>query len=480
MNKNAIKVLVIEDEEFDVRRICNTVRPYEKINISDVVSSGADALNLLSNNKNAYDVVIMDFQIAGGLMGEELIRAIKKISPQTQIIVITKMTIHQTDFAFANRLIQAGAFWFCTKYPGDIESYIYQPTDFILSIVNAFEKKQLELQHLDSRQKLAKNVQDILASKIIIGESPAIVKLKQQIQQYAQTNASVLIYGKSGTGKELVATNIHYLSNRSLENFIPINCGSIPRDLIESELFGFEKGSFTGAQDSHPGLFERANHGTIFLDEISEFPLSAQSKLLRVLQDGQIDKIGRKQSYTVDVRVISATNKDLEKMVAGKEFREDLFYRLNVLQIYVPALEERREDIPELVKYYLIRYSADMGRTPPEIESDAMELLVNYSWPGNVRELQNVVQRLLFLSQEVITPEAVVSAIGMKMVSIEHHQPYQFSMEYIVPLKEIETNFRKEYIRFVRSHCKTDAEAAQKLGLAPPNYFRISKELGLK
>ncbi len=480
MNKNTIKVLVIEDEEFDVRRIRNTVKPYEKINISDVVSSGADALKLLSNNKNTYDVVIMDFQIAGGLMGEELIRAVKKISPQTQIIVITKMTIHQTDFAFANRLIQAGAFWFCTKYPGDIESYIYQPTDFILSIVNAFEKKQLELQHLDSRQKLAKNVQDILASKIIIGESPAIVKLKQQIQQYAQTNASVLIYGKSGTGKELVATNIHYLSNRSLENFIPINCGSIPRDLIESELFGFEKGSFTGAQDSHPGLFERANHGTIFLDEISEFPLSAQSKLLRVLQDGQIDKIGRKQSYTVDVRVISATNKDLEKMVADKEFREDLFYRLNVLQIYVPALEERREDIPELVKYYLTRYSADMGRIPPEIDSEAMELLVNYSWPGNVRELQNVVQRLLFLTREVITPDAVVSAMGIKMVSIEHHQPYQFSKEHVVPLKEIETNFRKEYIRFVRSHCKTDAEAAQKLGLAPPNYFRISKELGLK
>jgi len=480
MLKNCIKILLIEDEEFDVRRIRNTVKPHAKIEIADVVSSGVEALNLLSRRKYYYDVVIMDFQIAGGLMGEELINAIKKIDAQIQIIVITKMTIHQTDFDFASRLIQAGAFWFCTKYPGDIEAYIYQPTDFILSIINAYEKKMLELQHMDSRQKLAKNVRDILQNKVIIGNSPAISKLKEQIQQFAQTNASVLIYGKSGTGKELVATNIHYQSSRSLENFIPINCGSIPRELIESELFGFEKGSFTGAQADRPGLFERANHGTIFLDEISEFPFSAQSKLLRVLQDGQIDKIGRKQSYAVDVRVISATNKDLDKMIADKEFREDLFYRLNVLQIYVPALEERREDIPVLVEYYLERYAGEMGRTAPSFETGALELLVNYSWPGNVRQLQNVVQRLLFLSKETISKEAVVNAIGQKMTSLEQTPAYHFSKERILSLKETETHFRREYIRFVRSHCRTDAEAAQKLDLAPPNYYRITKDLGLK
>jgi len=479
MQANKINVLVIEDEEYDVRRIRNTVKPYERIQILEVVASGNEALNLLAAQKQRFDVVIMDFQIAGGLMGEELIRAIKQISPLIQIIVITKMTIHQSDFAFANRLIQAGAFWFCTKYPGDIETYIYQPTDLVLSIVNAYEKKQLEAQHLDSRQKLARNVSDILANKLIIGDSPAIRKVKEQIRQYSQTNAAVLICGKSGTGKELVATNIHYLSNRSLENFIPINCGSIPRELIESELFGFEKGSFTGAQDSRPGLFEQANRGTIFLDEISEFPLSAQSKLLRVLQDGQIDKIGRKQSYSVDVRVISATNKDLEKMVAEKEFREDLFYRLNVLQIYVPALEERREDIPALVQYYLERYATEMGTIPPEVDQDAMNLLVDYNWPGNVRELQNVIQRLLILSKEKINKELVSLAIGMKM-RLDEHQIYHFDRNRILPLREIELDFRREYLRFVRSQCKTDAEAAQLLGLAPPNYFRISKELGLK
>ena len=480
MINQTIRILVIEDEEFDVRRIKKTVEPYKQIKIADIVSSGADAINLISQNRDYYDVVIMDFQIAGGVMGEELIRAIKKISPLLQIIVITKMTIHQTDFDFANHLIQAGAFWFCTKYPGDIETYIYQPTDFILSIVNAFEKKQLASDHLYTKQKLSKNVQDILDKKLIIGTSPAIKVLKEQIQQYSETNASVLIYGKSGTGKELVATNIHYLSKRNLENFVPINCGSIPRDLIESELFGFEKGSFTGARENRAGLFERANSGTIFFDEVSEFPLAAQSKLLRVLQDGQIDKIGRKKSYEVDVRVISATNKDLEKMVYGKEFREDLFYRLNVLQIYVPSLEERKEDIPVLVDHYLTLYSKEMGRIVPDFETGAMEILEDYHWPGNVRQLQNVAQRMLFLSKEKITRDVVVNAIGMKMNFSDQKQPYQFDRENILSLKEIERQFRKEYIKFVRNLSKTDAEAAQKLDLAPPNYFRISKELGLK
>ena len=480
MINKTIRILVIEDEEFDVRRIKKTVEPYKQIKIIDIVSSGADAINLISQNSDHYDVVIMDFQIAGGIMGEELIREIKQINPLLQIIVITKMTIHQTDFDFANHLIQAGAYWFCTKYPGDIETYIYQPTDFILSIVNAFEKKQLASDHQYTKQKLSKNVQDILNQKMIIGNSPAIKVLQEQIQQYSEANASVLIYGKSGTGKELVATNIHYLSRRNLENFVPINCGSIPRDLIESELFGFEKGSFTGARENRAGLFERANGGTIFLDEVSEFPLAAQSKLLRVLQEGQIDKIGRKKSYEVNVRVISATNKDLEKMVREKEFREDLFYRLNVLQIYVPSLEERKEDIPVLVDHYLKLYSKEMGRIMPDFETGAMEVLVDYCWPGNVRQLQNVVQRMLFLSKEKITRDGIINAIGMKMNFSDQKQSYQFDRENIQPLKDIEKQFRTEYIRFVRNLCKTDAEAAQKLDLAPPNYFRISKELGLK
>ncbi|MBN2601935.1 MAG: sigma-54-dependent Fis family transcriptional regulator [Candidatus Marinimicrobia bacterium] len=480
MIDNTIRILVIEDEEFDVRRILNTVKPFEKIEISEIVSSGAEALNLLNARRDFYDVVIMDFQIAGGLMGEELIGEIKSINPLIQIIVITKMTIHQTDFDFANRLIQAGAFWFCTKYPGDIENYIYQPTDFILSIVNAYEKKELESRHQDSTLKLNKNIQNILKKKRIIGESPAIEQVKQKIQQFASTNASVLIYGKSGTGKELVATNIHYLSNRALENFVPINCGSIPRDLIESELFGFEKGSFTGAQESRLGLFERANKGTIFLDEVSEFPLPAQSKLLRVLQDGQIDKIGRKKSYEVNVRIISATNIDLQKMVQKKEFREDLFYRLNVLQIYVPSLQERREDILALMMHFLNQYAIDMSCSVPQLTENARNLLENHDWPGNVRQLQNVAQRLLFLNTESVTHSMVADAIGIKTEGSSENLAYHFDRDHIKPLKDIERHFRRAYIQFVRGLSKTDAEAAQMLDLAPPNFFRICKELKLK
>ncbi len=478
MIKNPIRLLVIEDEEFDVRRIRNTVCFQERIVIADIVSNGRDAIQKVTQND--YDVVVMDFQIAGGLMGEELIHALKQIKSTLQIIVITKMTIHQTDFEFANRLIKAGAFWFCTKYPGDIENYIYQPTDFILGIVNAYEKRHLEIDKERSKSKLNRTVQAILARKQIIGVSRAIEDLKTQIKKIALTNANVVIYGKSGTGKELVATNIHFLSSRGLENFVPVNCGSIPGELIESELFGFEKGSFTGAQENRPGLFEQANGGTIFLDEISEFPYPAQAKLLRVLQDGQIDKIGRKQPYEVDVRVISATNKDLEKMVSDKEFREDLFYRLNVLQINVPELKERPEDIPVLVEYYLQRYGSEMGCTVPEVTAEAMDTMLEFNWPGNVRQLQNVLQRMIFLSRGTITRETVLESLGPHATLGDSGGLSRFDKNQIVPLMEIEKQLRKKYILFVRSQSNTDAEAARKLGLAPPNYYRICKELGLK
>ena len=282
-----IHVLLIEDEEYDVRRVQNTLKPFaERIILRDITSDGHSALELLQAHKGQYEVVIMDFQIAGSLTGEELILRMKAVDPALQIIVITKRTINITDFDFANRLLEAGAMWYCTKYPGDIEAYIYQPTDFILSIFNAAEKRRLELEQQRSNRKLSQNVEDILREKRIIGESEVVQKLKQQIAMCANNDAIVLIRGLSGTGKELVAANIHYQSRRRLEKFVAINCGSLPQDLIESELFGFEKGAFTGAQERKKGLFEIADNGTLFLDEIAEMPLSAQVKLLRVIQEG--------------------------------------------------------------------------------------------------------------------------------------------------------------------------------------------------
>ncbi|MDP3442742.1 MAG: sigma 54-interacting transcriptional regulator, partial [Ignavibacteria bacterium] len=268
MNQSeVIKILLIEDEDFDMRRVENTIKPFSsRIKIVDVVSDGKSAIELLGTNKNAYHVVIMDYQLAGGLRGEQLIKKIKDIDQTLQIIVITKMTINIADYEFAQNLIEAGAFWYCTKYPGDIEDYIYQPTDFIMSIINAYERKKLMKEKQKSNQKLDRNIEEILSSKTIVGNSEAVKNLRSQIEKYANSQAPILITGSSGTGKELIAYNLHYSSKRKYENFIAINCGGIPDQLIESELFGYEKGAFTGADKSKPGLFEQANNGTVFLD----------------------------------------------------------------------------------------------------------------------------------------------------------------------------------------------------------------------
>jgi len=479
-----IRVLLIEDEEFDVRRVLNTLRPFaNQITVRDVVAGGEAALALLRERRDAYDIVIMDFQIAGGLMGEPLIREIKKIEPSVQIIVVTKMTINITDFEFASRLLQAGAFWYCTKYPGDIEDHIYQPTDFLLSIFNAYQKRQLEREQTRSKSKLARTVASVLEQKALIGGSSAIEDVRRQVRRCAESSANVLITGPSGTGKEFVAHNIHYLSARKYESLVPINCGSIPVDLVESELFGYEKGAFTGATSRKLGLFELANNGTVFLDEIAELPPPAQVKLLRVLQDGEIEKIGRTDKIKVDVRIIAATNKDLGKEVEARRFREDLFYRLNVLPISVPPLRDRRGDIPEFLRFFLRGISEEINRQVPELDKAAENLLVNYDWPGNVRELKNVVLRILFDTAQTVTAAHVEAALG--------HSPAGGTVEsdFVIDLRaggaflswrQMERAMREKYFRYVRAHSSSDAEAAKKLGLAPPNYHRMCKELKIK
>jgi len=476
-----INLFIIEDEEFDVQRIKSTIELSKtEMEILGVVSNGKKAIENIKKNQGEYDVIIMDFKIAGGIMGEKLIKKIKEIDPSVQILVVTKMTIQQTDFDFANDLLEAGAFWYCTKYPGDIESYIYQPTDFVLAIVNAYKKKQLEIEKNRSEQKLDKNIENILEENKIVGQTNSIVELKNKIDKYAEAEANIIIYGESGTGKELIATNIHYLSQRKYENFVTVNCASIPKDLIESELFGYEKGSFTGAKENRKGYFEQANHGTIFLDEISEFPLSAQAKLLRVLQEGEIDKIGRESRKEVDVRVIAASNKDLNEMVKEGKFREDLYYRLNVLSIEAPPLNKRRKDILRLVGYFVEQFSYEMGLKDVDITEEAEEILKDYNWPGNVRQLRNIIQRLLILNESKITQSDVKKALNLEQRQPKSTIPDKFQEGQIQPLREIEKKFREKYISFVREKSSTDAEAAEKLGLAPPNYHRICKSLGLK
>jgi DNA-binding NtrC family response regulator len=475
-----INLLVIEDESYDVNRIKRTLAPFtDQLIIKKVVADGQSALNLLSEREGEYDVIIMDYQIVGPLTGEKLIRKIKSIDPFVQIIVITKMTINVTDFEFANRLIEAGAMWFCTKYPADIKEYIYQPTDLLLSILNAYENKRLMVEKSKSNLQLNQSIKNVLNEKKIVGESPAMKRLTKEIERAAQQDATVLISGASGTGKELVATHIHYLSRRKYENLVTINAGSLPQDLIESELFGFEKGSFTGAVSSKKGLFEVANNGTIFLDEIGGLPMSSQIKLLRVLQEGEIDKIGRTEEIRVDVRVIAATNFDLEKAIEEKRFREDLYYRLNVIYIYTPALREMIEDIPALTKHFLAKYSAQMSMAAPEIRSDALEVLQSYEWPGNVRQLQNVIQRVLISCEGEIKKNDIVNILSSGKVGAITGPEFWFG-EKILPWKEMENIFRWRYFKYVKDKTKSESEAARRLGLAPSNFYRMCSKLGIK
>ena len=481
--ENKINILLIEDEEFDVQRVKNTIELFkDNFIISAVVSSGIDALRVLSENADSFDIVIMDYQIAGGLRGEELITKIKEIDPTLQIIVITKLTLNISDFNFARKLLQAGAVWYCTKYPGNIEQYIYQPTDFILSIFNAYERKKLETQRQSSNKKLQSNINLILRSHEIVSESEALYELKRKILKIADSELDVSINGPSGTGKELVAYNIHYQSKRKFEEFVPVNCGSIPQDLMESEFFGYEKGAFTGAEKSKVGLFELANKGTIFLDEIAELPLAAQVKLLRVIQDGEIEKIGRTKRLKVDVRIIAATNKNLQEEVSAGRFREDLFYRLNVYPIFISPLNERKEDIPVLVHHFIKLYANDMNKIAPAVPDEVMDVLLKYHWPGNVRELKNVVQRMVFSCTDAVTMADLNSAMIGKLTTSEEipGKLFNFEKDEIIPMKEMEERFKIDYIKFVRVNSISDSEAAGKLGLPPSNYHRLCKKLGLK
>ncbi len=481
--KEKIKVFLIEDEEFDVERVRKTISLLpDEIEITDVVSDGAAAVAKVEKEPRANDVIIMDFQIAGGLMGEELIRKIKSIRSSIQIIVITKMTMNINDFDFANALLNAGAFWFCTKYPADVTEYIYQPTDFILSIKNAASAAKLEEEKRKSDSTLEKNIIEKLDEKQIIGISAPMVYLKEQIEQYAPSDANVLIIGESGTGKEIVANNIHLKSGRRFNSFVAINCGSLPSELVESELFGYEKGAFTGANKDKKGLLETADNGTVFLDEIGEMPLSSQSKLLRFLEQGELEKIGRTGKKIVDVRVIAATNKDLKQEVKKKNFREDLYYRLSVVPVYIPPLRDRREDIETLSDYFFSFFSRKMNRFVPNISRGAKNILLNSEWPGNIRELKSVVQRLMLLNKKDLNDMDVRFSLGMYPSLGEGKGELEdlFDQDNIQELKIIKDIVYRKYIRFVLLHSKNDSDAAKKLGVAPSNFFRLCQQLGIK
>ena len=334
-----------------------------------------------------YDLVLCDIKMPK-MDGVEVLEKAKKIKPEIPIVMISG----HGDLETAVNTMRLGAFDYISK-PPDLNRLLN-------TVRNALDKKTLTLENKRLKKKVSKSYQ-------MIGESDAISQIKNIIEKVAATDARVLITGSNGTGKELVAHWLHKKSDRAKAPMIEVNCAAIPSELIESELFGHVKGSFTGANKDRAGKFEAANGGTIFLDEIGDMSLSAQAKVLRALQESRISRVGSDKDIKVDVRVIAATNKDLKEEIAEGRFREDLYHRLAVILIEVPALNDRREDIPLLVDFFTKKIAEEQGTPVKEFSAEAVQLLQEYDWTGNIRELRNVVERLIILGEKEVTKNDV-------------------------------------------------------------------------
>ncbi len=376
-------ILIIDDEKA-IRKTLSEILSYEGYKI-DEAADGEEGIKKFSST--TYDVVLCDIKMPR-MDGLEFLEKAKEINADVPIIVISGHGNIET----AVEAVKKGAF-----------DYISKPPDLnrlLITLRNALDKQTLITETKVLKRRVAK-VQEM------IGSSDAIQQIKNTIEKVAPTDARVLVTGENGVGKELVARWLHEKSNRNTGPMVEVNCAAIPSELIESELFGHEKGSFTSAIKQRIGKFEQANGGTLFLDEIGDMSLSAQAKVLRALQEGKITRVGADKDISVDVRVIAATNKDLLKEVEEKNFRLDLYHRLGVIIVHVPSLNERREDIPFLVDYYIEKIADEYGQPKKILEKDAMQLLTSYNWTGNIRELRNVVERLIILSGKNITQEDV-------------------------------------------------------------------------
>ncbi|MES2480311.1 MAG: sigma-54 dependent transcriptional regulator [Bacteroidota bacterium] len=387
-------ILVIDDERA-IRSTLKEILSFEGYTVEEA-SDGAEGLKkILASN---YACVICDIKMPK-MDGIEVLEKVMAEKPETQMIIISGHGNIET----AVEAVKKGAF-----------DYISKPPDLnrlLITLRNAMERKDLVVETKQLRKKVE---QKIFGESDMIGCSEALEKIRETLVKIAPTEARVLITGENGVGKELVARNLHKHSNRSKGPMIEVNCAAIPSELIESELFGHEKGSFTSAIKTRIGKFEQANGGTLFLDEIGDMSLDAQAKVLRALQEGKITRVGGDTEIKVDVRVIAATNKDLMKEVADKNFRLDLYHRLGVILIHVPSLNNRREDIPLLTEHFLQLIANEYNQPKKEIEPAAMQLLAKHNWTGNIRELKNAVERLIILADKLITKKDIETYILMK------------------------------------------------------------------
>ena len=379
------KILIIEDEAA-IRRVLTKILSEE--NDTYVVDEAEDGLQGVEKVKNEdYDLILCDIKMPK-MDGVEVLEAIKKIKPEIPMVMISG----HGDIETAINTMRLGAFDYISK-PPDLNRLLN-------TVRNALDKKQLVIENIILKKKVSKNYE-------MIGNSEAINHIKNMIDKVAPTDARVLITGPNGTGKELVAHQLHERSQRATAAIIEVNCAAIPSELIESELFGHVKGAFTSAVKDRAGKFEAADGGTIFLDEIGDMSLPAQAKVLRALQENLIQRVGADKDIKVNVRVVAATNKDLKKEIEAGRFREDLYHRLAVILINVPSLNERRDDIPELIEHFAVKIASEQGNVVKIFSKSAIKLLQEYDWTGNIRELRNVVERLIILGGTEISEQDV-------------------------------------------------------------------------
>ncbi|MBW1776029.1 MAG: sigma-54-dependent Fis family transcriptional regulator [Deltaproteobacteria bacterium] len=414
------RILIVDDETIARENLTHILQKEGYITAD--APNGRNALKKLE--KEEFDLVLTDLKM-DQMDGLELLERVKSDYPDTEVIIITGYA----TVSSAVDAMQRGAY-----------HYIAKPFNFNelrILVKRALEKRALKKELIDLRHR----VEGTRALPLVIGKSPKMVELQELVKQVAAADCSVLIQGETGTGKELIAKTIHALSPRARERFLAVNCGAFNEDLLSNELFGHEKEAFTGAQKDRAGLLEAAAGGTIFLDEISETPLSMQVKLLRVLQEKRLIRVGGTREIPIDIRVIAATNKDLKETIQQGRFRQDLYYRLNVITLRVPCLSERKDDIPLLCRHFLEKYSMAQGKKVEEISTRALDILMNYEYPGNIRELENIIERAVTLSNGPrIRVEHLPSDLQQMIVRVLRPMDRKF-----VTLEEKE----KEYILWV-------------------------------
>lgn len=452
MGHNDSNILIVDDEP-GMREFLEIMLQKDGYSV-DTAADGSEAIDKIE--ESLFDLAIVDIQMPV-LNGIEVLKKFNEKSPDTTVIMITAYASHET----AIEAMKLGAYDYITK-PFKID-------EIKLVIKKALEKKKLERENT----RLRKELETQYGFGNIIGRSPSIVKVFELIKRVSELNVSVLITGESGTGKELVAKAIHYSGSRHEKPFVPVNCGAIPESLMESELFGYKKGAFTGAVRDKRGLFEEAHGGTIFLDEIGDLPLHLQVKLLRVLEEKKIRPLGGTEAVNIDVRVIAATNKKLEDEVTSGRFREDLFYRLNVIKIVLPPLRERKIDVSPLAIHFINKYSVDMEKDIRGISPKALEILENYHYPGNVRELENIIARCVALeSSNVIRQETLPQLVtGRDYLDLDTSFASNSSLDTL--LGDVEKKMIEKALRTTNGN-KT--EAARLLGITLRSLrYRLTK-----